>query len=530
MIQRKTQTAEYWQEFSLTQADIAFLHGRLLEAEEPQTTEQLALALVRERTRLEDAEVRAELSRGAIYQPKNHYGVGDKVIFPALGFRLGEVVGSRPGHNPEYGPFDVIAVDFGRDRRQRVFAAGLGAPHRLNADPGEMLAADGAASSEALLNGVASDLPAKLARELSKQAAFATFEDRWLLRDLLAEVHVGHLNIAEALIEMGGQPVDTSVLLKELDLPAEIKPEVQAFSVQSALAADDRFDQVGPGETRRWHLSRLEPSEALHTPAQLRYQSESYDRSALTVELMQLEWELDDEWSDVPAGGPTPRMATPSTTLLLTYPHLVAGTLPMGSRSRAFFPTGHGARVMITLIDGRWGQRFPGWVVNAGRYVAGLRPWYDQHKLPAGAFIVLERREDPTELVVDFRPRRMRREWMRMAEPVDDVRLDFQMRKQAVSCEYDEQVIIGVEQPEAMSKLQASPVYANAPMAELVFGIFTDLAGLSQQGSVHAKTLYSAINVVRRSPPGPIFAALAVDRRVQSIGDGLYRLATDSGQ
>ncbi len=165
-----------------------------------------------------------------------------------------------------------------------------------------------------------------------------------------------------------------------------------------------------------------------------------------------------------------------------------------------------------------------------GRYVAGLRGWFDQHKLPAGAFIVLERREDPMELVVDFRPKRMRREWMRMAEAIEGDRLDFQMRKQAVSGEYDEQVIIGVEQVEAVSRLQKSPAYANAAMPDLMFQIFTDLAGLSQQGSVHAKTLYSAINVVRRSPPGPIFAALAVDRRVQSIGDGFYRLASEFGQ
>jgi hypothetical protein len=119
---------------------------------------------------------------------------------------------------------------------------------------------------------------------------------------------------------------------------------------------------------------------------------------------------------------------------------------------------------------------------------------------------------------------------MRMAETVDGDRLDFQMRKQAVSCEYDEHVIIGVEQVEAVARLQKLPAYAAAPMPELMFQVFTDLAGLSQQGSVHAKTLYSAINVVRRSPPGPIFAALALDRRVQSIGDGFYRLAGESGQ
>ncbi len=530
MIQRKTQTPEYWQGFSLTADDLAFLRNQLQESEEPLTTRQLASALVAERVRREEVDIRSELGRGTLYLPKNRYAVGDRLLFPALDFRLGEVVAMRPGQNPEFGPFEVITVDFGPDRRQRAFAAGLTAPHKLNVDPADLLASSDLASPEKLLATVAQDVPARLAAELARHPEFATFENRWLLRDLLAEVHVGHLNIAEALIEMRNQPVETETLLKELELPAEINKEVLAFSLQSSLAADERFDQVGPGDKRRWFLRRLEPPEALQIPDQLRYQPIPYDRDALTVELLQLEWELDDEWSDEGAAIQAPRANQPTATLLLTYPHLASGTLPLANRSRSFFATGHGERVMITFVDGRWGQRFPGSVVPGGRYVAGLRPWFDQHKLPAGAFIVLERRDDPLEVVVDFRPKRMRREWMRMAETVDGDRLDFQMRKQAVSCEYDEHVIIGVEQVEAVARLQKLPAYAATPMPELMFQVFTDLAGLSQQGSVHAKTLYSAINVVRRSPPGPIFAALALDRRVQSIGDGFYRLAGESGQ
>jgi hypothetical protein len=529
VIQRKTQSAEYWEALNLDRSDVDFLRNKLQESEKPLTTMQLARELVAERVRREEAEIRDELGRGALYQPKNVHKVGDKIIFPALDFRLGEVVGIRPGQNPEYGSFDVVTVDFGPDRRQRYFAAALAAPHKLNVDPGELLAAD-LASPEKLLQTVARGVPDNLERDLERQPGFATFENRWLLRDLLAEVHVGHLNIAEAVIEMRGHPIETTTLLRELELPSEIAPEVLAFSLQSALASDERFDQVGAGETRRWYLRRLEPSEALAVPDMLRCTAVPYDRDALSVELLQLEWELDDEWSDQMPTAQAGRAALPTSSLLLTYPHLASGTLPLASRIRSFFSAGYGDRVMITFIDGRWGQRFPGWVVQEGRYVAGLRSWYEQHKLPAGAFISLERRDDPTEVVVDFRPKRMRREWMRMAETIEDERLDFQMRKQAVSCEYDEQVIIGVEQPEAVARLHYKPAYANAAMPELMFQIFTDLAGLSQQGSVHAKTLYSAVNVVRRSPPGPIFAALAADRRIQSMGEGFYRLAGGFGQ
>jgi hypothetical protein len=530
VIQRKTQTAEYWQSFTLNADDINFLHNLLLDAQEPLTTERLALALVTERVRQEEAEIRGDLNRGRLYMPKNSYAVGDRVIFPALDFRLGEVVSLRPGQNPEYGEFDVISVDFGPDRRHRSFASRLSAPHKLNVEPTELVTGGDLASPDRLLATVAQAVPACMAAELSRQPGFATFENRWLLRDLLAEVHVGHLNIAEALIDMRAQPIETSALIQEFDLPTEINPEVLAFSVQSALAADERFDQVGHDEARRWFLRRLEAPEALRIPDLLRYTPAPYDHDALTVELLQLEWELDDEWSDTVAPPQASRLSLPATTQLLIYPHLVSGTLPLSSRSRPFFPVGHGERVMITFVDGRWGQRFPGWVVPGGRCVAGLRAWYEQHKLPAGAYLVLERRDDPTEVVVDFRPKRMKREWMRMAEMGEGNRLDFQMRKQAVSCEYDEHVIIGVEQEEAISRLQQSPAYAEAPISELAFGVFMDLAGLSQQGTVHAKTLYSAVNVVRRCPPGPIFAVLATDHRIQSVGDGGYRLAAELGQ
>jgi hypothetical protein len=292
------------------------------------------------------------------------------------------------------------------------------------------------------------------------------------------------------------------------------------------LAADGRFDQVGPGDTRRWYLQRLEPPEALEVPLPLRYTPVPYDRDALTVELLQMEWELDDEWTEREQAAAAVRATIPATTLLLTYPHLASVTLPLSRHTRSFFPSGHGERVMVTLIDGRWGRPFPGWVVPRHRYVAGLRSWFNEHKLPAGAYIVVERRDNSGELVVDFRPKRMRREWTRMAEVTEDGRLDFQMRKQAISCEYDEHLILGVEQIDEVLRLRADPTYADAPLPNLVYQIFSDLAGLSQQGSVHAKTLYSAVNVVRRLPPGPIFAALAVDPRMQSIGDGFYRLAS----
>jgi hypothetical protein len=416
-------------------------------------------------------------------------------------------------------------VDFGPDRRQRSFAAGLAAPHKLNADVPDLLASADLASPERLLRSVAADLPATLDRALRAEPNFAGFENRWLMKDLLAEIHVGHLNLAEAAIEMRGSGVEAQTLLRDLDLPTDIPAETVAFSLNSALAADGRFDQVGVGEERRWYLCRLEPPEALVAPEPLRYEPVLYDISTLPADLRQLAFELDDEWSEGLTGTVAARAATQSATMMLIYPHLAAGTLPLNRRSRPFFPQGHGARTMVTLIDGRWGNRFPAWVNHEARYIAGLRPWFEKHKLSAGTYIVLERRDDSGEIVVDFRPKRMRREWTRWAQVADE-RLDIQLRKQEIACEYDEQMVIGGDEKiEELRQLRASRRYQEMSLHNLVFEIFTDLAGLSQQGSVHAKTIYSALNVVRRLPPEPIFAALATDERLEKYGDGLFRLS-----
>lgn len=521
MIQRKTQTAEYWHNFSLTPADVEFFNNLLLDTERPLTTHELALALVTERCRREETALRAELASGVLYQPKKRFAVGEKVIFPAFDYRTGTVTQTRPGQNPEYGEFDVITVDFGPDRRQRSFAMGLEAPHKLNVGTPELLVAGDLASPERLLATHAKTMPDALAAALAREPGFAVFEDRWLLTDLLADVHVGHLNIAEALVDMSGTAVDSETLLKELGLPKEIKPEILTFSLHSIMVADGRFDQVGSGSQYRWYLRRLEPAEALIVPQPLRCVPAAYDPEALPADLAQLAWDLDDEWSDELSGEPVAARAAASTaTVLLTYPHLISGTLPINRRTRAFFAQGHGERTMVTLIDGRWGNRFSAWVNHAGRYLAGLRPWFEKHKLPAGAYIVLERRDNSGEIVVDFRPKRMRREWTRWAQIGEEGRLDIQLRKQEISCEYDEQMIIGDDRSEEILKLRDR--YARLPLRDLVFEVFSDLAGLS--GAVHPKTVYSALNVVRRCPPAPIFAALAADPRLERAADSSFRL------
>ncbi|MCD4686364.1 MAG: hypothetical protein K8S97_10545, partial [Anaerolineae bacterium] len=52
-----------------------------------------------------------------------------------------------------------------------------------------------------------------------------------------------------------------------------------------------------------------------------------------------------------------------------------------------------------------------------------------------------------------------------------------------------------------------------------------ELARLTPQRTVHAKTLYSAVNALRRCPPGPIFATLVARPEFEHVGGPYWRLA-----
>ncbi len=526
MFQRKTQTAEYWgSAFRFSEDDLAHLYGVLVDKGRPYSGDELGLELIGFRCRQEEAHVREELSKGTLYQPRDDYEVGQRLVFPVFDFAAGVVIEKRTGLNPEHGRFDVIKVQFEGQRKAREFVASLETPHKLNVDDGgeALLKQEGLLTPGELKESVAGDLEQRLATHLEAKAddSFVCSNGQWLLRDMLADVNVGHLNIAEALIEMAGQPVPPGRLLEEFDLPSEVSSEIQLFSLNHALEQDDRFDNIGVGGKRFWYLRRLQPEGALTIPEPLRYEPQSYDRSLLSAELLRFEWELGDEWSEEVVETPS---AAPSVTFLLSYPHRHSGTLPLSFRTRGFFAAGETGRSMVTMVDGRWGQRFTAWVVYDGRYIVGLMPWFKEHKVPVGAYIVLQRGQEPGEIVVDIRPRRMRREWARLAR-VDEDQLVFEMRKMPIACEYDELMVVDALDAAAVEDLRQALRQEDMPLTELLDQVIPELLKLSPDGKVHAKTVYSAVNMVRRCPPGPIFAALSSSKLYQPEEGGFWSLA-----
>ena len=507
MLQRQTQTAAFWRDqFEVTSSDLDFLYNLLLDAQAPRKLSVLAIILIQEYLRRENSKIESELSKGSVYLPKAHYKIGQTLVFPVLEFAIGEVVSIREGQNPEHGDFEVIKVKFPDTGAQREFAADLSTAHRLNQANGEsLLSAETLLSAEEIYSLYQAEIDESLLyafEEGERADEFVEVDGNWLLADMLAEVHVGHLNIAEALIEMEGEPLTIDHLLAEVELDANVSPAMQRISLEHGLAHDDRFDRVQRRVAPAWFLKRMEPPEVVKTPLTLRPSLSRYNRALLSVELLQTEWELDDEWGESTLSSELPSVV-PSTTLTLTYPHRRCGTLPINGRTRSFFPSGTQGKSIITLVDGRWGTHYTGWVVHEGRFVSGLAKWMEDHGLPVGAYITLERSNSNGEIVVDFRTRRAKREWARIATPdLDKRQLTFEMNKVQVACEYDDYLIVGDNDPVAIDALREQLYTSGTELQEIVNQIVPELTKLNPQGTVHAKSIYSAVNIIRRSPPG----------------------------
>lgn len=525
MIQRKTQSPDYWDdELAIIPDDFQYLSTLLVEDELPRSAAELGHALVLYRCQQEDTLIERAMSQGTPYQPKRSYKDGERLVFPLLGYLVGKVVGTRPGYNPEYNEFKVIQVEFETGKR-REFASELTGDHPLNLEPRDVAVDDVALRSpEELVELYGAQVGEKLAESLESEPDFIRLAGKWFPKDLLVQVHIGHLNLAEAVLDMaGGGPLSTKDLLGDLELPEEITPQLRIFSLNYALQEDERFDEVGPAGEVLWFLRRLEPEAVQSTPIYLQYAPLEYDPALLTSEMLALEQQLDDEWSDLDGAD----KVTDPVAVTLTYPHWKSGTLHLSKRLARVFPSGRTHRIRFTFVDGDTGEEMPGWVVGEGRYVYGLKEWYEKQDVLVGAYLELERGEKPGVVVIRLCSRRPRREWVRIALPVEG-RLTFEVRKQRIACNYDELMIVTEQDTRAMEQVWADAYERKPSLNKLVADIFPELAKLSPQGTVHAATLYSAANVVMRVPPGPLLAELVASDAYAPVGDNYWVLHTSS--
>lgn len=237
----------YWRDnFSVTDEDELAVQTYIEEQGEPLTLDAIAHFVVRHQIQ-EDADVGS-----GIYSPNETYEIGQKLKFPAFDNKSGEVLSVRPGNNPRIGDFDVIKVKFAGGAGDREFIAGS-STFRLT-DPDNQ---GGALLSEEEVFTHFGDIVLEGVRAaLEDSGEYITFDDRWLPKAMLIPIHEGHLNIAEAMIDMVGSTLATADLLPELELDVEGSALLKRYSLNYALSQDPRFTNTGSEREPKWDISQ----------------------------------------------------------------------------------------------------------------------------------------------------------------------------------------------------------------------------------------------------------------------------------
>lgn len=510
----------YWQLLEIKQSDTEFLLTYLFELETPLPTHDMVAALIAERVRFEQEEMlKKRKGSGKIYLPKEIYNVGEELSFPSLGWENGKVTAVRVGKNPDMASFDVMSVSM-VDGEERFFAMGL-EEHDLN-EAGDSADSEGQVDLGNVTQQYGNTLAEKLATALQAGDDLVSIAGHWFPRVLLVDVNIGHLNLAEAILDMAeGEPLETSTLIKDIDFPQGDNPNLTEFSLNYALQEDARFDEVGSTGKILWCLKRLEPVAVREVPEMLRYTPVDLDRSTLSAEMLALEARLDDELSKITFDGQPPKTATIS----LLYPHWRLGTLPISERIHAFFPSAYESpRIRFTLVDGKTGDRMPAWVVKNNRYVYGLKEWYEEKGLLPGSLIDIRSGKAPGEVVIEARSHRSKRDWVRTAIAGSDGGLVFATLKQEINANFDERMMLAIPDPEALDNAWKIAQQSNQRFETLVRKVMQELVKLNPQEHVHAQELYSAVNLLKRCPPAPLFSILATRSWAKHVGDLYFHL------
>ena len=513
--------AQHWaRSFSVTDDDIEHIVNLLLDKETPLSSYQLAHILVEHRLNEEVAALEAEYKDAVVYNPARSVNVGQKLVFPVMDYSTAVVKAVRPGHNPEYGEFKVATVEFGDKKATREFAFDLTVPHRLSEEDGEFSGLNlSQVTADDILETEGDAIVDTLEQHLDDNTDLVNLAGKWFPRGLLLEVNEGHLNLAEAVLDINnGGPLTTKEILEQMGGLGKSNLKLQEFSINYALNKDPRFDEVGPSGEVFWYLVRMEPPGVQSPPALLRYTRIEHDPQLLTEEMLELEDDIADELSPL-----KPDTGINSGRVTLIYPHRRAGTLPLSANVRTLFPTAQTAdRIWITLVDDADKEEFTGWVLPDERYVFGLGPLYAKYALPIGAHLTVRRSDEEGKVKIVLDTYKARAEWIPLMVPKGEG-YTFETSKRAIGADYDDLMILGIDDLDAMDEIIAAS--RKQTVVSLMRQIIPGLSRLNPQGTAHVKTIYSALNVFRRCPPGPVMALLEANPDFEYVGDHYWKLA-----
>lgn len=517
--------SNFWLTYQFSTEDLDFIKNTLFELETPQSIEVLLRLTIEKRVAIEKKHLSSSKSNaGRLYLPQDTHTPGEFLIFSRHNWERGQVKSIRPANNPGMSPFQVIDVEF-ENGLIRSFASYL-PEHELN-NSQDTLPGMEYLDAKKILQDFTTPLTNNLVAAMEQDEDLVTVAALWFHRSLLMDINVGHLNLAEAILDMaGGGPLTTANLIDQLDLKGMANQVLLEFSLNQALHDDSRFDEVGPAGEVLWFLEKLEPEDVRKTPAYLQYPEEEVDGSGFSVQMMRAISQLDDDCFDG-----TEVKEEKEVTLVLTYPHWRAGTLPLNCRTDHLFPTAfESPRIKFEFIDQDTKTLIPGWVVRPHHYVAGLRKWYLDNGLLPGSVLTIYQADPDGKVLVNANKRRPAKEWVRTALVGADGGVVLALLKQQINTQYDEQMTTAIPDIDALDRSWSQGSKSRQATDQAILHIARELTKLNPQGNLHAIELFATVNVIRRIPLAVIFKHLVQDPQFTHVGDLYFRLNEETSQ
>lgn len=509
----------YWQEITISDEDLEIIYNHLLEIETPQTIKELTSFFVANRISEEKKHLdQLKASQAPIYLPKNQYSIGQELVFPNRNNQKGVVINTRKGNNPDYPGLGVMEVEFSPS--ECIFFATNLENHKLN-NPELYTVNDPNLDLGFVLQNFGSIVAKKLDFVLQENEDLVCIGGKYFPRSLLVDISVGHLNLAEAVLEMeNGGPLSSAELIKQIELPTDVNSKLTEFSFNLAMQEDDRFDEVGPAGVTLWFLKRLEPDEVQNCPFTLRFSGEIPVLPEEIASYANFDSEVCDE---LEPGCECDQVD--EVTLSLIYPHLRAGTLPLTNKLKNLFPTAYETpRVRFNFVDGKTKEVFPGWVVRPNRYISGLKDWYTSQGIIAGSMIKVSRGLNPGEIIIQPEHSHNSKEWIRTVLSGSDGGLVYAMLKQSVTCSFDDRMAIVTPDIPSLDRAWEQSLKQHQSMEKVIMSTMREMAKLNPQGHVHAQELYAAVNIIKRCPPSTILQFLFTCPGISHLGDLYFRL------
>jgi hypothetical protein len=506
----------YWRErFQVTKDDIDSIRRLIEQENSPRNIDNLIYCLVLHRCGLslkDDPLINlvAELPIDVdIYQPLNDYNLGQLIFFANPGInQKGRVVGKCPcSVAPKDFPKKLIEVHFEGQHRTRSFVCDL--DHR---DPlvktvvvCEGLTSQGAFAA-AIQGRFGKFIKDKLVLALKCDPRFTYFGDEWFLAQLTSQE-------VEELVEKAGEqlaractPLEAADILDAVLAQEVPKTSTTVFEVNRAIEQTGKFRKVGKRDKARWVPDTAIWPPPPGKPKQMRIPPV---RSEIQMGTRQLPRDLQQMLDTIEDELQEPVEAyrrISQVEFAITASHRLYGTLPLTRRTRGIFPPGD-ADAPVTFIDARSDEHIPGGFSPQDRYAWGLAEWYDNYGIPAGGKIRLERTDVEGEIKIDYvlADKGVETCWFRKVSYDQSTdKLSAVTIKRTYWCEVDKDLLMhGVifEDPHAMQKEATKSIF------DLMCQVFPVLA--EQGESVHCKTLFNCVNLVRRCSPYTVFAELS---------------------